>query len=128
MGILVSRLPTAHCPSMKRSQRLRRARDFSAVYQRGRAWSNQMLAVRVLPNELPHGRYGFAVGKRVGAAVVRNKVKRRLREAVRALAPAGGWDVVVIARPPTATADYAGLRAALASLLRRAGLLASDER
>jgi ribonuclease P protein component len=113
---------------MNRSQRLRRAREFTAVYQRGRAWSNQLLAVRVLPNDLPHGRYGFAVGKRVGTAVVRNKVKRRLREAVRALAPAGGWDVVVIARPEAAGADYAALRAALASLLRRAQLLGKDER
>ena len=115
---------------MKRSQRLRRARDFTAVYQRGRAWSNQVLAVRVLPNDLSHGRYGFAVGKRVGTAVVRNRVKRRLREAVRALAPAGGWDVVVSARPAAAATDLAGLRAALASLLRRAGIegAMSDER
>jgi ribonuclease P protein component len=112
---------------MHRSQRLRRERDFSAVYQRGRAWSNQALALRVLPNDLPLSRYGFAAGRRVGKAVVRNRVKRRLREALRGLGPAGGWDVVVIARPAAATMDFDGLRAALAPLLRRAGLIRKDD-
>ncbi len=79
-----------------------------------------MLAVRVMPSDLEQSRFGFAVGKRVGNAVVRNRVKRRLREAVRALSPARGWDVVVIARPAAATADFAGLRGALGALLRRA--------
>ena len=108
---------------MQRAQRLRSEREFAAVYGRGRAWSNQALAIRVLANTLPQSRFGFAVGKRVGKAVVRNRVKRRLREAVRSLAPAGGWDVVVIARPAAATLDFAVLRGALASLLRRAQLL-----
>jgi ribonuclease P protein component len=112
---------------MKRTQRLRREREFAAVYQRGRSWSNPELAIRVLPNDLPQSRFGFAVGKRVGTAVVRNRVKRHLREAVRALAPAGGWDVVVIARPAAAADDFAGLRTALAALLRRAGLLPATE-
>jgi ribonuclease P protein component len=105
-----------------RTQRLRSRRDFAAVYQRGRSWSNQVLAIRVLPNSLPRSRFGFAVGKRVGSAVTRNKVKRRLREAVRALGSIGGWDVVVIARPMAAETDYAGLRRALTSLFRRAGV------
>jgi ribonuclease P protein component len=108
---------------VRREQRLRREREFAAVYRQGRSWSNQMLALRVLPSTLPQSRFGFAVGKRVGKAVVRNKVKRRLREAVRALQPANGWDVVIVARPPAAEADFAGLRGALASLFRRAGLL-----
>jgi ribonuclease P protein component len=74
---------------------------------------------------LPQSRFGFAVGKRVGGAVVRNRVKRRLRELVRALGPTEGWDVVIIARPDAASADVARLRNALSSLFRRAGLLAS---
>jgi ribonuclease P protein component len=109
---------------VRRDQRLRREREFAAVYRQGRSWSNQMLALRVLPSTLPQSRFGFAVGKRVGKAVVRNKVKRRLREAVRALQPVNGWDVVIVARPPAAEADFAGLRGALGSLFRRAGLLA----
>ena|SRR5215203_303232 len=108
-------------------RRLRRTREFAAVYQRGRAWSNQLLAIRVLATDLPESRFGFAVSKRVGGAVVRNRVKRRLREAVRALAPAGGWDVVVIARPAVAGADFWAIRGALAALLRRAQVPAPVE-
>lgn len=109
--------------TVRREQRLRREREFAAVYQHGRSWSNQMLAIRVLPNALPRSRFGFAVGKRVGGAVVRNTVKRRLREVVRGLRLSDGWDVVVIARPAAAEVGFAGLRGALVSLLRRAGLL-----
>ena len=107
---------------MHRAERLRRRADFAAAYQRGKAWSNELLALRVLPNGLPHSRFGFAVGKRVGKAVVRNRVKRRLREAVRAYRPAGGCDVVVIARPAAAGAEFARLSAALRSLFARAHL------
>ena len=109
---------------MRRAERLRRRSDFARVYQRGRAWSNDLLAVRVLPNALPHSRFGFAVGKRIGTAVARNRVKRRLRESVRGLRPAGGWDVVIVARPAAAAADSAALAAALRSLFGRAQLLA----
>lgn len=107
---------------MRRAQRLRRGADFAAVYERGRAWSNHMLAVRVLPNDLPLSRFGFAVGKRVGKAVVRNRVKRRLREIVRGLHPAGGWDVVIIARPAAVDAEFAALTDAVRSLFGRARL------
>ena len=108
---------------MQRANRLRRRSDFSAVYQGGRQWSNDLLTVRVLRNDLPHSRFGFAVGRRVGGAVVRNRVKRRLREAVRALAPVDGWDVVIVARPAAATVAYSALVAALQSLFGRARLL-----
>lgn len=108
---------------MQRANRLRRRNDFAAAYQRGRAWSNELLAVRVLANGLPLSRFGFAVGKRVGKAVVRNRVKRRLREIVRSLHPAGGWDVVIIARPAAADVDFASLGAAVRSLFGRARLL-----
>lgn len=112
---------------MDREGRLRRRADFAAVYQRGRAWSVPILAVRVLPSGLSRSRFGFAVGKRVGNAVVRNRVKRRLREVVRAYRPHGGWDVVVIARPAAAGADFATLDGALRSLFRRAQLLPMEE-
>lgn len=60
------------------------------------------------------------MGKRVGKAVRRNQVKRRLREAARLTPVAAGWDIVLVARAPAATASYADLQGALSQLLRRA--------
>lgn len=78
----------------------------------------------ILPNDLLSSRFGFSVSKRVGGAVLRNRVRRRLREIVRlrrpALAP--GWDVVLIARPPVAQAEFRQIETAVERLLQQAGL------
>lgn len=82
--------------------------------------------MRVFETEAAHSRFGFAVGKPIGTAVVRNKVKRRLREAVRSFAVGPGWDVVLTARKGSERASYAALREAIGALFGRAGLLASE--
>ena len=112
---------------MSTRERLRVRRDFLAVYRKGRAWTHRLLVLRALPNGLTHNRYGFVVSKRVGKAVVRNRLKRRLREGLRLLAIRSGWDVVVLARPPAAVSTYRQLREALAELLSRARLLDQRE-
>jgi ribonuclease P protein component len=70
---------------------------------------------------------GFSVSKRVGSAVVRNLVKRRLREAIRPLLPvvSPGLDIVIIARPEAATVPFAVLAQALEATLRRARMIRS---
>jgi ribonuclease P protein component len=108
---------------MRREQRLRRRKDFAAVYRRGRIQSNRLLALRVLPNEQAVSRFGFVAAKVVGGAVTRNGVKRRLREAARRLPVRGGFDVVIGARKAAAEADFASLSEALESLMGRAGVL-----
>jgi ribonuclease P protein component len=111
---------------VKGRQYLTRKADFEAVYERGRSWAGREIVVRVLPNGLEISRYGFAVGRRVGKAVVRNRVKRRLREIVRQTPLRAGWDIVVIARAAAAPADYAGLGKSMKDLLFRAGLLVGE--
>jgi ribonuclease P protein component len=75
--------------------------------------------------EVSATRIGVVAGKSVGGAVVRNRAKRLLREAVRAygaqLTP--GWDVMLIARAPLAKVKLPETQAALGGLLKRAGLL-----
>lgn len=78
----------------------------------------------VLGNGLAFSRCGFAVGKRLGKAVERNRMRRRLREVVRlrwnSVGP--GWDVVFAAREPLRDADFADICEAVDTLLRRARL------
>lgn len=84
-----------------------------------------MLLLSVLPNALPHNRYGFIVTRRLGKAVERNRLRRRLRELLRLLHPQlqQGYDLVIIARSGSRRQSYAGLEKRLRALLVKARLL-----
>ena len=93
------------------------------MFQQGRHNSGKLIAVRSVANGLPLSRHAYAVSKRVGNAVVRNKVRRRLREALRSLPVIEGFDIVISVRPEAAQATFQNLKAELATLLKRARLL-----
>jgi ribonuclease P protein component len=109
-----------------RSLRLRDPREFQRVRKRGRSWTTPYLVLVLQPNELDHNRYGFAVGRRVGKAARRNRVKRWMREAVRKQHPElrQGFDVVLIARGRMAESDvdYGTVEQSVGILAERAGL------
>lgn len=112
---------------MSSDQRLRRKSDFDAVFRDGVRESGGVLAVRARrraddAQETPC-RFGYAISSRVGGAVIRNRIRRRLRESARQInreAECQGMDVVVIARTGAAEADYAALDRQLRRLVRRA--------
>lgn len=85
------------------------------------------MVLRAMPNQLPYTRCGFVTGKKFGGAVQRNRVKRRMREAVRLqfARVARGYDVVWIARSRLNDAPFAEIQNAVEQLLKRAGLLDS---
>lgn len=110
--------------------RLRRSFEFARVRRHGRSSSTRLLVLAILSNNLVHNRYGFVVGKRVGKAVIRNRVRRWLREAIRALEPhlRNGYDVVIIARGPIANPEvsYPEVLETLRSLSKRVGLVSEN--
>lgn len=114
---------------MRREYRLRRSRDFERVRAGGRSWAHPLLVTYAYSRgDQGLTRAGVVVGKRVGKATIRNRVKRRIREALRAkystICP--GYDLIVIARPPAASASLADLSAAIDQLLDRATVRASS--
>ena len=112
---------------IKRRHRVRSSKRFAEIRQQGRSAANELLVMYALPNDLEFSRFGFSVSGRIGNAVIRNRVKRRLREAVRLQMDqiATGWDMIWIARRPISKANYHELFDASARLLRRARLLAA---
>jgi ribonuclease P protein component len=114
-----------------RRRRLSRSAEFDRVYRRGRSTANRHLVLHVFPR--PEGdadsgpRLGLSVGRRVGGAVDRNRVKRVLREAFwqEAGALPAGSDYVVVARPEALELaereGTAGMRRALAELVEGVG-------
>ena len=107
---------------LPKESRLRHRKDFDSVFADGRAWSDPLLVMRTLPNELGHNRYGFVTSKRVGGAVVRNRVRRRLREIVRVLDVKQGYDVVLSAKTTAPAVAFDDLRLAVQRLAARSGL------
>ena len=86
----------------------------------GKSWVNTLLVLRTWANGTDTTRAGFSVSKRIGNAVVRNRVKRRLRELVRQMHIPDGWDIVFIARMPLPHATFQETRRAVEDLFGRA--------
>ena len=112
---------------MRGKQYLTRSADFDRVYRQKASWASKRLVLRAASQETgadsDMSRYGFSISKRVGGAVVRNRLRRRLREIMRRLPLKSGWDIVFIVRQPAAEAHFSELREDVEKLLARARLL-----
>ncbi|MEE3249324.1 MAG: ribonuclease P protein component [Chloroflexota bacterium] len=108
---------------MQRRQRLTGSKRFSQIHIGGSSAANRLLVIRYLANGSSCSRFGFLVSKRIGNAAVRNKVKRRLREAVRLNPVKSGWDAIFIVRRGAGSAKYQDLKDAIDNLLQRANLV-----
>lgn len=104
---------------MQRWRRISGKKRHSQIHREGTSVVNRLLVLRWLDNGLEHTRFAFVVSRRVGNAVARNRVKRRLREAVRSRPLNGGWDAVFIARRGIEQATFREVNRAAWNLLRR---------
>ncbi len=93
--------------------------EFDAVYCAGKRRSNTHFTVFFRANQLSHSRFGFSIKKALGGAVVRNRIRRRVREIVRChrLEILAGWDIVIHPKSNAAKAEFATLTADLLRLM-----------
>jgi ribonuclease P protein component len=103
---------------------LRGRADFRRVLEHGGRYGDRLLALRALQGPQDVLRIGISVGKSLGKAVQRNRVRRWLRESARAAVreSQGAWDLVLIPRGAARTATHEQLRESVFRLLRRAGV------
>jgi ribonuclease P protein component len=103
--------------------RLTDSPEFERVYRQGTAYRGRFFSVHAFPNEHGTPRLGLSVSRKVGNAVARNAVRRRLREVFHSCIPeiSGDLDLVVSARPAAAVASFEELREEFSESLSKVG-------
>ena len=113
---------------MKVRYTLKKNSDFRRLYAKGKSAATPYLVVYCRKNRLDRNRAGYTVSTKLGHAVVRNRVRRRLREIVRLngarLVP--GYDMVIVARSRAVDCEYRRLEEAYLKACRKLGLLRED--
>jgi ribonuclease P protein component len=106
--------------------RLKKKKDFTEVYKKGKKIYSHFFLMKFMKNNLDTYRIGFVVSKRIVLKIVsRNKLKRRMREAVKFPQKSikGSYDIIVIAKPSAADQDYKIIKNDLKKLFEQANLL-----
>lgn len=110
---------------LKRELRINKGKDYKLIYEKGKKFSGKYVIIYVKENNLGYNRFGFVVSKKIGNAVVRNRVKRQLRSIVnREKANLNGSsDVVIICRHNLKGYTFDLLHKDITNILKKAGLM-----
>lgn len=114
---------------LKRVNRLRKRYQFNYVYKAGTHFSSDNLVLYLTPSKTKHIKVGIAVTKKIGHAVVRNRVRRQIRELIGALIPQlkQNCNIIIVAKNNITQASFAELSAQLNKLVKKADLFANEE-
>ncbi|MBT2570962.1 ribonuclease P protein component [Planococcus sp. ISL-110] len=110
---------------MNKHQRIKKNKEFQHVFKKGKSFANRQFIVYVFKSEQPEFRLGLSVSKKVGNAVVRNRIKRYIRQTFLELKDdiLPNADYIIIARPQAATLDFHESKKSLEHVLRIARAL-----
>lgn len=114
---------------MKKAYRIKKNTEFQLVFKHGKSVANRQFVIYILKkNDQQHFRIGLSVSKKIGNAVVRNRVKRLIRETFKELKDElpVQYDFVVIARKPTADMNFHQVKSSLIHVLKLAKVLPRD--
>ncbi|KRM66501.1 ribonuclease P protein component [Ligilactobacillus agilis DSM 20509] len=116
---------------MRKSYRVKKEAEFQRVFTQGKSCANRQFVVYMIEKpEQIHFRVGISVGKKIGNAVARNWVKRRIRQSLTELKPQlkQDCDFIVIARPGVAWMEMAEVKDHLIHVLRLANVLVDEDK
>lgn len=110
---------------MKNTFSIKLNRDYKRLYYKGGCVGSDILVVYYKKNNLPCNRLGITVGKKIGGAVVRNRIKRLIRESYRLIENeiCSNTDIVIVARSKCAEADYQAVSGTMKRLFKKCGIL-----
>lgn len=93
---------------MKKTYRIKQEREFQLIMAQKNSFANRNFVIYLGKKQQPYFRVGLSVGKKVGNAVVRNYIKRQIREQMIHFRPevTGEWDLIIIARPNVVNLSY----------------------
>ena len=105
---------------MRKNYRVKSEKDFNAIFKRGQSFANRKFVVYQLENQQNHFRVGLSVSKKLGNAVTRNQIKRRIRHILQSVKGSlvEHVDFVVIARKGVETLEYAEMEKNLLHVLK----------
>lgn len=102
---------------------IKKTSEFSKVYKHGKSYADRHLVMYVYPNKLGYSRLGLSISKKVGKSVVRNRIRRLIKEVFRLNYKSENHnDIVIIARVRASEAGYMEIKKSFRYLLKKAGI------